>query len=473
MVFVQKLAKVLGLCLLLIKGCFAQAAASIVDVRSWSNSEHTRYVLDMSGPAQAQISPDSTPGQVIIDVSDGSDVLPEKPVRSRGVVQKAILKQVGGHPRLILDVRAQVRPTLFSLQNPDHSRFRIVLDLVEEPPLVAPSLTPASVVPSLSIPMPAASSSTAAMVAPALLPKSSPGSDSVGSSVPTDSSVATDRASAPVETDSGGAGRAVIVAIDAGHGGQDTGAIGPGRIFEKNVTLAIARDIKALMEQMPGLHPVLTRNGDYFIPLAERREIARQHYHADIFISIHADASPSPDAVGASVFALSLKGANTATSRFARALAERENSADAVGGIHVSEHDGVLANVLADMVVEGSLEHSLWLGQNILHRISGFSPLHSHHVEQAGFAVLKEPGMVSLLVENGFITNPDEEHNLVEPQYQEKLAHAIVEGVDAYCRHYPLPGSWFAHEQEHDGQGHRGHEDENHAAINQSHGHGA
>ncbi len=446
-VVAQKLAQGLCLWVFLASGSFAHAAASILDVRSWSNSEHTRYVLDLSGPAQAQISPDSTPGQVVVDLTDAGDTLPVSPVRPRGVVQHADLRNIAGHPRLILDVRAQVRPTLFALQKADHSGFRIVLDLVEEPPL-APSVPTSTPPKQPDLPVP----SGTPLPSPSPVDQKPLAPEPTATSVPTDDTVH---------------GRAVIIAIDAGHGGQDTGAIGPGRIYEKNVTLAIARDIKAIMEQMPGLHPVLTRNGDYFIPLAERREIARQHYHADIFISIHADASPGTDAVGASVFALSLKGANTATSRFARALAERENSADAVGGIHVSEHDGVLANVLADMVVEGSLEHSIWLGQDILHRISGFSPLHSHHVEQAGFAVLKEPGMVSLLVENGFITNLDEEHHLIEPQYQQKLAHAIVEGVDAYCRHYPLPGSWFAHEQEH------AQEQAKHAENDRQHGSGA
>lgn len=239
-------------------------------------------------------------------------------------------------------------------------------------------------------------------------------------------------------------GRKIIIAIDAGHGGDDTGAIGPSNVYEKNVTLAIARTLKATLDDEPGFVAMLTRDGDYFIPLKDRRQIARQKYKADIFVSIHADASPSRSAKGASVFALSLKGANTATSRFARALADRENKADLIGGVPVESRDDVLVNVLADMVVEGSLEHSLHMGRNILDELDGFSALHAKSVEQAGFAVLKEPGMVSLLVENGFISNPDEEKKLTDPAYQKRLAHAIASGVRRYAEQYPMPGTYFS-----------------------------
>ncbi len=389
----------------------AQAGYQVTQVRSWQSPEHTRYVLDLSGPASYIISPDSTPGQVCVDLTSTA-LVPELPpeIKARGVVSHGHWSTQGDTLRISLDMKSEASPMVFELPPSGKSGYRLVIDLIEATHEDDASTT--STVQATSTPTPP----VVAEVAP----------------------------TTPAIQEKPAHGRDMVVAIDAGHGGQDTGAIGPGRIFEKNVTLAIARSLREQMLNVPGLKPVLTRSGDYFIPLAERREIARRHYHADIFISIHADASPSADASGASVFALSLKGANTATSRFARALAERENNADAVGGIKVSEHDGTLANVLADMVVEGSLEHSLRLGRDIIGELKGFSPLHSSHVEQAGFAVLKEPGMVSLLVENGFITNPSEEKKLKNPAYQHRLAQAILEGLHHYCEHNPLPGTWFA-----------------------------
>ncbi len=387
-----------------------QAGIEVSRVRSWPSPERTRYVLDLSAAPHYQLSPDSSPGQVLVD-------LPDVPVpgtlalHAAGLVKTIAFDPAGQGSRLRLDLSAAATPVVFLLPPaPQHPGYRLVVDLVShDQDQDAPA-------PALANPP---------------LPPSPP-------------SVST----APVEHNDkppvAAHWRPVVVAIAAGHGGQDTGAIGPGAIYEKTVTLAIARSLREQMQGVTGLQPVLTRDGDYFIPLVERREIARRHYHADIFISIHADASPSRDARGASVFALSLKGANTATSRFARALAERENQADQMGGIKVPSHDGVLANVLADMVVEGSLEHSLHLGGEIIDELKDFSPLHAHHVEQAGFAVLKEPGMVSLLVENGFITNRKEEHQLSDAAYQAKLAHAILRGVERYCQQYPLPGSYFA-----------------------------
>ncbi|NNM52816.1 MAG: AMIN domain-containing protein [Pseudomonadales bacterium] len=400
---------VVMLCLLV---QMAQADYQVSKVRSWQSPEHTRYVLDLSGPATYLISPDSTPGQVCVDLSS-TTLNPDLPaeIKARGVVSHGHWSTQGDTLRISLDMKSEASPMVFELPPAGNSGYRLVIDLIDATHEETSATT------SVALP-------TVTQTAPATVPDSAP--------------------SAPVNQEKPTHGRDMVIAIDAGHGGQDTGAIGPGKIYEKNVTLAIARSLREQMLKVPGLKPVLTRSGDYFIPLAERREIARRHYHADIFISIHADASPSADARGASVFALSLKGANTATSRFARSLAERENNADAVGGITVNEHDGTLANVLADMVVEGSLEHSLRLGRDIIGELKGFSPLHSSHVEQAGFAVLKEPGMVSLLVENGFITNPSEEKHLKNSAYQHRLAHAILEGLQRYCQHNPLPGTWFA-----------------------------
>jgi N-acetylmuramoyl-L-alanine amidase len=219
------------------------------------------------------------------------------------------------------------------------------------------------------------------------------------------------------------------------------------KTHEKDVTLAIAKEIKSQMDKEPGLTAVLTRTGDYFIPLPDRRRLARYQHKADIFVSIHADAAENRSAKGASVFALSLKGAGTATSRFAQMLAERENRSDLIGGA-IEKDDDVLRNVLADMVVAGSLEHSLHMGRFILNGLDEIGSLHSKHVEQAGFAVLKEPGMVSLLVETGFISNPEEEKKLIDTDYQQKIAQSVLSGIRRYAQKYPSPGTYFAWQAE-------------------------
>lgn len=254
-------------------------------------------------------------------------------------------------------------------------------------------------------------------------------------------SVASVTAAVPV-TRPAGQGRPIVVSIDAGHGGQDPGAIGGMGNYEKHVTLSIAKALAAYLNAKPGIRAELTRDADFFIPLQRRRQIARQDHKADIFLSIHADSARNRQASGASVFALSLKGAQGATSRFAQELAEQENKSDLIGG-YVAESDD-LTDMLAMMAVEGSLKHSLELGRLILQALPmTVGKLHSSKVEQAGFAVLKEPGMVSLLVETGFISNANEEALLTTSRYQRDVARAIGEAVYRFCEHYPVPGSWF------------------------------
>ncbi|MDP2228868.1 MAG: N-acetylmuramoyl-L-alanine amidase [Moraxellaceae bacterium] len=496
------------LMLILVLAAPLASAADITAVRSWRAPDNTRLVLDMSGPAKASISPDSTPARVIVDIEGmqlaGPIALPSVVPPLRAVR----FERSANGQRLIVELLQEVSTRLFQLPPNEQYSHRLVLDLYDKPtqPLppasaTAPSTLVTTPVPPLTNPAvdvsgaapspaaatthpsepgaPAASGSTPAATATA---GTTPASTAPASSAPASSAtVGTVPApttavspSLPVMTatptpvakpvekapdtsvdaipEKASSGerpdprryRNVIVALDPGHGGEDPGAIGARGSYEKHVTLAIARELEAMLKAEPGFTPVLTRTGDYFLPLVERRRLARHQHKADIFISIHADAAENRAARGASVFALSLKGAGSATSRFARMLAERENRSDLIGGAAIESGDDTLRNVLADMVVAGSLDHSLHLGRNILDRFSHFTPLHSRRVEQAGFAVLKEPGMVSLLVETGFISNPQEEEKLTDKRHQRELAKAIFDGLLRYNQKYPAPGTYFA-----------------------------
>jgi N-acetylmuramoyl-L-alanine amidase len=232
------------------------------------------------------------------------------------------------------------------------------------------------------------------------------------------------------------AARPVVVAIDAGHGGQDPGAIGSRGTRESEVTLAIARRLAVLVDKEPGMRPVMIRDADTFVHLNERIKRAREA-KADLFISIHADAFTSSDARGSSVFTLSERGA---TSEAARWLADRENSADLVGGVDLKASDDVLANVLLNMSQNATMEHSGEAAGAVLRNLSRLGDTHKAQVQKAGFVVLKSPDIPSMLVETAFISNPEEEARLITPAHQQRLAEALLAGIKAYFRKYPPAG---------------------------------
>jgi N-acetylmuramoyl-L-alanine amidase len=227
--------------------------------------------------------------------------------------------------------------------------------------------------------------------------------------------------------------RLIIVAIDAGHGGEDPGARGRLGTREKDVTLAIARRLKAAIDAEPNMRAVMVRDGDYFIPLGQRVAKARRT-RADVFVSIHADAWVKPDARGSSVFALSERGATTAAARW---LAQRENQSDLIGGVNLGVRDPVLARTLLDLSLTATINDSLKLGKAVLSELGDVNQLHKHAVEQAGFAVLKAPDIPSILVETAFISNPEEERRLKDSGYQEKMASAILGGIKRYLAQNP------------------------------------
>ncbi len=228
--------------------------------------------------------------------------------------------------------------------------------------------------------------------------------------------------------------RLITVAIDAGHGGEDPGALGANGSREKDITLALAKKLKQKIDAQENMRAVLIRDGDYFVPLGQRVTKARA-LKADLFVSIHADAFIKPHARGSSVFALSENGA---TSVAARWLAKKENEADLVGGINIDVKDPFLKRTLIDLSQTATINDSLKLGHAVLKEIGGVNTLHKSQVEQAGFAVLKAPDIPSILIETAFISNPEEEKRLNDPAYQDKLVDAIVGGVRNYFDKHPL-----------------------------------
>ncbi len=387
------------------------SAAEILSVRSWSGSDSTRLVLELDGTTDFRVSEDSSPGRIIVLMPKATTRIegPRWPAQV-GALDAMRLDTDGNTPRLVLDLKQDAEAKVFLLGPSGQYNHRLVIDLL---PRAVNNSVIAVVPPSKSKLEP----KPVVHLEPTIQEKPSRGLFKSG-------------------------GRKIVVTIDPGHGGEDPGAIGSLGTREKMVTLAIARELVQYLNGQDGIKADLTRDSDFFIPLQQRRKIGRDEHRADIFVSIHADSAPSRQAHGASVFALSLKGANSATSRFAQQLAEQENKSDLIGGVAADSDD--ISNVLAGMLVEGTLKHSLEMGRMILGEMQPLvGKLHSQNVEQAGFAVLKEPGMVSLLVETGFISNPDEEQRLSDSDYQRDLAAKIGSGIVNFCRRFPVPGTYF------------------------------
>jgi N-acetylmuramoyl-L-alanine amidase len=331
-----------------------------------------------------------------------------------------------GVVRLVLDLKTEVRPQIFMLKPVGDYGHRLVLDvypLAPVDPLMALLQKPESKLETGALgaepaPSPAAQEPSGLEAAPLPVPKSQQ-----------------EPKNKPVVA------RMVTIVIDAGHGGEDPGAKGRGGSREKNVTLTIARKLKAIIDAEPNMRAVLTREGDYFIPLQVRVQKARR-VQADLFVSVHADAFVKPYARGSSVFALSERGA---TSTAAKWLAKRENDADLIGGVNLDVKDRYLAMTLADLSLTAQINDSLKLGKAVLSELGGVNALHKGDVEQAGFAVLKAPDVPSILVETAFISNPEEEHRLNDEAYQEKMAQAIFKGIKRYfTKNPPLAKSTLA-----------------------------
>ncbi len=362
---------------LLLQPLFASADTRVDSVRVSHDEDRTRVVFDLSGPSDHKVFHLEDPHRVVIDLSSARMATDNSP-SGRGVLQRVRSASRGDDGlRMVLDVEQAVRVQSFLVRPNDQYGYRLVVDLRPDGGRTQPL-------------------------------RQARGADS-------------DR-------------REIVVAIDPGHGGRDPGAIGPGGTREKDVVLEVGRKLAYLLEREPGFRPVLIRDDDVFVPLAERREMARRE-RADIFISLHADAVESGGPRGSSVYTLSRGGA---TSEQARMLARRENAADVIGGVSLSDKDDLVRSVLVDLSRGATLEYSVDLASEVLKGLSEVGPVHKRDVERAGFVVLKSLDMPSVLVELAFISNPHEERLLRNPDHQWKLARAINSGIASYAeRHTP------------------------------------
>jgi len=360
----------------------------VQSVRLWAAPDSTRVVFDVSGPAEHRLFTLQGPDRLVIDLK-GADI--DASLKDK-LIQGGVVKSLRSGPRnkndlrVVLDLAGPVKPKSFVLKPNDQYGHRLVIDLFdgrEADKTVPRKVTPVTPEPQL---------------------------------------------------------RDLVIAIDAGHGGEDPGARGRNGTREKDVVLGIARRLATLVEKEPGMRPVLIRDGDYYIGLRKRIEKARQH-RADLFISIHADAFKDHRVHGSSVFVLSRRGAS---SEMARWLAARENAADLVGGVSLDDKDDLLAEVLLDLAQTATLEASTEVADNILLEMKRLGKVHKKQVQHAGFVVLKSPDIPSLLVETAFISNPSEERRLKSSAHQDKVARALMTGVRNYFSSNPPPGTLVA-----------------------------
>jgi N-acetylmuramoyl-L-alanine amidase len=392
----------------------AANAATIASARLWPAQEYTRLILESSSAVSHQMLPMKNPERLVLDLEDveltseiaqlGQRLQPNDPYIQ--AIRVARFKP--GVVRIVLELKTEVDPQLFALQPVADYGHRVVLDLYP--------LTPTDPLMALIN----AEKSRTGDVAVDTPPPERFGPVDRGSSLNSSKSRP-------------GLKRPIVVAIDPGHGGEDPGAVGPRGTYEKNVTLAIAKRLVAMLGAQPGMRAMLTRDDDYFVPLNVRVQKARR-VQADLFISIHADAFTTPTARGSSVFALSEHGATSAAARW---LAQRENEADLIGGVNLDSKDPFLARTLLDLSQTAQINDSLRVGRSVLDGIGAVNSLHKGSVEQAGFAVLKAPDIPSILVETAFISNPDEELKLKSDRYQQRFAESIFSGVKRYFAQNP------------------------------------
>ena len=377
------------------------AAPSVMAVRVWPATDYTRITIEHEQAIRFSQMLIRDPDRLVVDLEDVelNSVLASLPGKIADTDPYIKVIRAGrnrpGVVRLVIELKTEIKPQLFSLQPVAGYGHRLVMDLypVEPPdPLMALLQGKAETPP-------------------------------------------------PSENTRPDVSRLVTVVIDPGHGGEDPGAVGRGGSYEKTVTLSIARRLKAKLDAEPNVRSMLTRDADFFVPLQQRVAKARR-VQADLFVSIHADAFVKPTASGSSVFVLSENGASSSAARW---LAQRENSADLIGGVNLGVKDPHLARTLLDLSQTATLNDSIKLGNDVLGALGRVNSLHKGKIEQAGFAVLKAPDIPSILVETAFISNPEEERRLQDENYQDRMAEALLEGIKRYfAKNPPLAKSRLA-----------------------------
>ena len=431
-------------------------AAQILAVRVWPAEDYTRVTLENDAVLKATHFIVKDPERMVVDI-EGLELNPTlKSLVAKIQSNDPYIKQVRvgqNRPnvvRLVFDLKEEVTPQVFTLAPAGSYKHRLIFDLYPVKPVdpiaamiekgdwssdgkadgspgaktELPPLKPGEADVAAAAPQPPKAQLEA--LKPDL--KAEPRAELKEQLKTAEAQAKADKGDKP-----GKLVRMLTVVLDPGHGGEDPGASGKNGSREKDIVLSIAKRLKARIEEYPNMRVMLTRDGDYFVPLGTRVEKARK-VQADLFVSIHADAFVQPSARGSSVFVLSEKGA---TSTAARWLADKENLADTIGGVNVKSHDRQLASVLFDLSTTAQINDSMKLGQSVLGEIGGINRLHKGSVEQAGFAVLKAPDIPSILIETAFISNPEEEAKLLDEAYQNKMADAIVKGIRRYFAKNP------------------------------------
>ena len=444
----------------------AYSANSIIAARVWPAQEYTRITLESEVPIKHQLIILKNPDRLVLDIEniDLNNVL--KTLSDKILSSDPYIKQVRvanfkpNVVRIAVDLKGEIKPNIFALPPAGEYKYRLVLDIYplqdelmamlgkksaentdtvnlqqsdvdkqnqatnQPKPVVEPLPSNAGEVidPSEQAEIPAI------LTPPATVNKTDPVKPDPIKPEPVKPEVKPEEVINNKEDD-----RLITIAIDAGHGGEDPGARGANGSHEKVITLAIAKKLKAKIDAEPNMRGVLTRDGDYFVPLGMRVAKARK-LKSDLFVSIHSDAFTNPAARGSSVFALSEKGATSASARY---LAKKENESDLIGGVSLGGRDPVLARTLLDLSQTAMINDSLKLGKSVLAQIGDINKLHKNHVEQAGFAVLKSPDIPSILVETAFISNPEEERRLNDDAYQDKLVTSILTGIKKYFSAQP------------------------------------
>ncbi|NHZ88842.1 AMIN domain-containing protein [Massilia sp. CCM 8733] len=455
------------------------SAAQILAVRVWPAADYTRVTLENDSDLKVTHFTVPDPQRLVVDI-EGLELNPTL----KGLVAKIqsgdpYIKQVRvgqNRPnvvRLVFDLKEEIKPQVFTLAPVGSYKHRLIFDLypvkavdpiavmiekgewsradapagnpelpapapkppvaatpppvVATPPATTPALPPVATPPVVVVVPPAQQPAPLPPAGPVL---AQPAVPAPKAELPEPAPIRPEppRVTAQKNDKGGKVVRMMTIALDPGHGGEDPGAIGSAGTREKDIVLAIAKRLKFKLEEQPNMRVMLTRDGDYFVPLGVRVEKARK-VQADLFVSIHADAFMLPTARGSSVFVLSEKGA---TSTAARWLANKENLADAIGGVNIQSHDKQIASVLLDLSTTAQINDSMKLGKAVLGEISGIARLHKGSVEQAGFAVLKAPDIPSILIETAFISNPEEEAKLRDNGYQDQIAAAITKGIKRY-----------------------------------------
>jgi len=426
-------------------------AASILAVRTWPADEYTRVTLELDSELHTEHFILDDPPRLVVDIQGLSmnAAINELVTQIRlDDPYIAAVRAAQNRPdvlRLVFDLKQLIAPQLFTLKPVGNYQYRLVLDLypkVASDPLLAilqqstdhdPLAEVLGNLARADAPAPDADAANPAMdEVAALLAATPPTQPPATTTKPP--ATAPSRAAPPTRGQPSAPIRPLLIALDPGHGGEDPGAIGPGGTREKDVVLAIAKRLKRLIDAQPGMQAWLTRDRDYFVPLHVRVQKARR-VKADLFISIHADAWIKPSARGSSIYALSQTGASSAAARW---LAQKENDADLIGGLNLGEHNKQVARLLLDLSTTAQISDSLRVGSKLLQALGRIHRLHKSQVERAGFAVLRAPDIPSVLVETAFISNPSEEKLLRSQAHQEKLAKAMLAGINDYLASSPL-----------------------------------